>query len=340
MGTTTRRLALAAGLAVFCGSAFAWGAEGHRTIGTIADRLLAGTPAAAEVSSLLGGLALADVASWADCARGIDPAKDYAYTSAGRFPECLPFETPAAIADLSDYVRRNDSNCPREPAEEACHKAYHYTDIAIQRGRYTLGKVGTRPYDVVGAIAATLHVLKGEPAPAPFDIKDKREALLMLVHYVGDIHQPLHVGSIYLDASGKVIDPDDAAYDAATFNRGGNDIFTLRKATNRRVANLHQTWDDVPESLNAGHVDAAWLKQARAVPRSKGDAYDWSAAWAGDTLLAARGLFHGLTFSAKQTGQWTTTLPYAYDPGMEAAKKQRLTLAGARLAQVLREVWP
>jgi hypothetical protein len=46
---------------------------------------------------------------------------------------------------------------------------------------------------------ATTQVLKGGAAPAPFSLKDQREALLLLTHYVGDLHQPLHVGAIYLD---------------------------------------------------------------------------------------------------------------------------------------------
>ena len=340
MPNPLRHLALAAALSLSCGAAFAWGAEGHRTVGAIADRLLTGTHAAAEVATLLDGISLQDASVWADCARGIDPAKDFAYTSGGRFPECKPFETPAGEAELADFVRRNDTNCARQAGDESCHKAYHYTDEAIQRSKYVLGKVGTREFDVVAAITAAIHVLKGEPAPPPFDIKDKRQALLMLAHYVGDIHQPQHVGSIYLDADGAVVDPDATTFDPATANRGGNDILTIRKATNRRTANFHQTWDDVPESLGATHLDAAWLKRARAVRSSTGDAYGWSTAWATETLLLARKSLHGLVFSAKQANQWTTTLPYAYDPGMEAVKKQQLTAAGARLAQVLKTVWP
>ena len=34
-----------------------------------------------------------------------------------------------------------------------------------------------------------------------------REALRLLAHYVGDIHQPLHVAAVYLDREGRVVDP-------------------------------------------------------------------------------------------------------------------------------------
>jgi hypothetical protein len=49
-----------------------------------------------------------------------------------------------------------------------------------------LGFAGTRDDDIVAASIATTHVLKGGPAPAPFNIKDKGEALRLLVHYIGD----------------------------------------------------------------------------------------------------------------------------------------------------------
>lgn len=340
MRTPFLQWALSTTVSVFCSSAFAWGADGHHTVGAIADRLIAGTPAAQKVSALLGGLSLQDAAVWADCAKGIDPAKDFAYTSAGKYPECKVFETPEREAEMSDYVRRNDTNCPRQAGDESCHKSYHYTDVALQRSAYVRGTIGTRDFDVVAAISAATQVLMDKPAPRPFDIKDKREALLLIAHFIGDIHQPLHVGAVYLAANGTVVDPDAAAFDPATETRGGNEIITIREATRRRGANLHQTWDDIPESLMSPQVDSAWLKLAGAVPRSKGDADAWSTGWASETLTRAKSAFSGLTFGAQQAAQWTTTLPYAYDAKMEPIKKKALTAAGARLAQLLQTIWP
>lgn len=78
---------------------------------------------------------------------------------------------------MSDFVRRNDTNCSTKPGKGACHNEYHYTDVAIQHDHYDKSFVGTRDDDVVGAVVAATHVLKGEPATAPFNIKNKREAL-------------------------------------------------------------------------------------------------------------------------------------------------------------------
>ena len=331
-------LALAASLFASC--AMAWGPDGHHTVGALADRLIAGTHAQDHVTELLGGMTLEQVAVWADCAKGVDPAKNFTYTSTGKYPECAIFETPAGIAEMVDYVRRNDTNCARVAGDESCHKQYHYTDVAIQRRSYRLGDIGTQPFDVVAAVAAAIHVLEGEPAPAPFDIKDPREALLLLAHFAGDIEQPLHVGAVYLDAAGTVIDPSIGTYDPATATRGGNEISVIRVATNRKIANFHATWDDIPAALQSAHVDAAWIALAHKVPASRGPIYAWSEAWANGTLTQARAAVQGLTFGPLVAGLWTVPLTGRYDDAMARIKKPQLTAGGAHLAQALETIWP
>ena len=59
--------------------AYAWGPDGHHAVGAIADQLITKSHAADEVKALLGGLSLRDAAVWADCVKGIDPAKDFTY---------------------------------------------------------------------------------------------------------------------------------------------------------------------------------------------------------------------------------------------------------------------
>ncbi len=325
--------------ALFTTAAWAWGADGHHTVGAIADRLIAGTRAQAHVRQLLDGLTLEQAATWADCAKGVDPGQDFAYGSPGKYPECAVFETPEGEAAIVDFVRRNDSNCARGGDAPSCHAQYHFTDEAIQRAGYRLGDVGTRRFDVVAAVTATIRVLEGEPAPAPFDIKDRREALLLLAHYVGDITQPLHVGVEYLDERGHPVDPARDRSDAGD-TQGGNRIVTIRAATNHRSETLHATWDDLPEALNVRHIDRAWLELARRVPPTRGRPEGWSTQWADDTLEQARIAWHGLDFRARENGQWTVTLTGRYDDAIAPVKKRQLTLAGARLAQTLMALSP
>ena len=321
-------------------TASAWGPDGHHTVGALADRLIAGSNAAAQVTALLGGLSLQQAAVWADCAKGVDPSKGFAYTSAGVYPECKLFETPAGEAEMVDFVKRNDTNCARIPGDESCHKQYHYSDEAIQRDIYHLGDVGTRSFDVVGAVAATTHVLEGDPAPAPFDIKDKREALLLLAHYAGDIHQPLHVGAVYLNAAGMQVDPDSGAFGPATGTVGANDIVTVSGKKKTRGANLHYTWDQIPANLKVGKIDAVWLAEAKAIPATPGAVYAWPTVWATDSLGQAQAAFAGLTFGAESQGLWTVALPPAYPAQMAQIKRRQLTEGGARLAQLLQAIWP
>ena len=52
----------------------------------------------------------------------------------------------------------------------------------------------------------------------------KPVAIILLAHYVADIHQPLHVGAEYFDAQGRVTDPDK---DKSALGDEGGNTFTL-----------------------------------------------------------------------------------------------------------------
>jgi len=316
-------------------AAYAWGPDGHHTVAAIATKIIAGSNAETQVKALLGGLSLVDAAVWADCAKGVSPTT-LQYQGAGKFPECAVFETPDGEAAMIDFVRRNATNCVIKPGEEICHKQYHYSDVAIEHMSYGSTFVGARDDDVVAAVVAVTRVLRGDPAPAPFSIKDKAEALRLLAHYVGDIHQPLHVGAIYLDSQGNEVNPDRGTFDPTTATRGANSIMVQPGAKK----NLHATWDAIPASLKMTRVTPAWLSAARSVPRSTGSAYDWPRQWASDSIAQADQAFSGLTFSPFAGTHWTVMLPSGYNRSMSSIKKRQLTRAGARLAQLLQDIFP
>jgi len=288
---STRLCALAFGCAFACGNAFAWGPEGHMAVGTIADALIAGTPAGREARRILGN-SLRTSAVWADCAKSVNP-KTFKYVSAG-FADCAIYENPASERLMEDFVRRNVGNCTSPHNTEPCHKQYHYTDVAVQREAYQKGQAGTSDQDVVSAIAATIAVLQGKPCPPPFDIRGKKEALRLLSHYVGDIHQPLHVVSVYVDATGKVVDPDEGTFDKHTDTHGGNDLFIGSKR-------LHGEWDAVSPNLATQPPPADLMKLARTVPVTAGDVPGWATAWATETLTGGKVAFDGITYAAEDT---------------------------------------
>lgn len=326
---------------VIANTVFAWGADGHQAVGALADNYIAGTNADKEVKKLLNkvspGLTLKGAAVWADCAKGVIKTNNgtFRYVANPRYTECQPFETTAGKRRMADYVSRNWDSCPVGPKDEVCHKQYHYADVAIEHDAYQLGLVGTSNHDVVGAINAAIVVLQGGTAPSPFNIKDKTEALLLLSHFVGDIHQPLHVAAVYLNQGGHAVDPDKGTYDPDSKTDGGNDIMDSSKK-------LHGEWDSIPDNLDASHLEQGRLDAMRAVPATPGALSSWSTTWATDTVLAAKPAFQGLNYSSEdvQHHRWSVALATGYAKTRTDIQRDQLIKAGARLGQILEAVWP
>lgn len=317
--------------------AFAWGYQGHEVIGAIADRMLHET-AKTQVRQILG-FPLEVAARWPDCAKDVEVTHGEAkYIPMEQYhAACAVFETTEGIQRMEDYVARNFDNCSRDANKEPCHKQYHYTDVNYQHSEYQSSYVGTSDHDVVHAINAAVAVLRGESAPAPFDIKDKTEALLLLAHFVGDIHQPLHVGAVYLDTSGEMIDPDQMhPFDPATETRGGNSIIV------GTTGNLHATWDNVSKNLLPPRISKELLDEARQVPNTSGPVSGWATVWASDTLAAARKAFSAVRFSeGDRSGQWIASFKNrsAYLRTKNRVQRGQLVKAGARLAHILNDIW-
>jgi S1/P1 nuclease len=326
---------MAATLLFASAAAFAWGAPGHQTVGSIADSLLVGTNAAKAIKSILGSEKLKTAALWADCAKGVTEKPPLRYVVNSRFAECKPFETATGKAQMVAFVTRNLSACMPAPGDESCHRQYHYADVAIERNAYAHSEIGTSDHDVVSAINAAIAVLQGGVSPSPISFTSKREALRALAHYVGDIHQPLHVAAIYLDASGHEVDPDAGTYDPATKTQGGNKILDGGK-------DFHTTgWDAIPANLTATKLRGG-VAQAKHVPATPGPINQWAAAWATDTVLASHTAFAGLIFGAENTsnGTWPVTEPSGYSAAKASLQKTQLIKAGARLAQLLQAIFP
>jgi len=78
----------------------------------------------------------------------------------------------------------------------------------------------------------------------------------LLTHYIGDIHQPLHVGSVFLNADGQVIQPEADHFDKTSNTVGGNALICA-------CGNLHSLWDDVPANLKRGKSNDALISKAK-----------------------------------------------------------------------------
>jgi S1/P1 nuclease len=348
-------------------SARAWGPVGHSEVGAVADALLESHPrAAAQVRLILGPVTLAQGGPWGDCIRSVTgPADGFRYQPLPQYrPPCVVFETPDMLASMIDYARNNWTNCSYR-RNDGCHTQYHFADLALQRGQYHFGDVGTADYDIVHAIDAAVAALRSDECggpraatarprtPAPFNFTC-RQALLILTHLVGDLHQPLHVGGIYLDADGKQVDPDSSDAERArekdTTTIGGNWlIWTSGDST----TNLHSAWDGGITALgydqscpgrNPSNPRPACvsLDRARQVPLTSGPIGNWPERWAAEGLERARGAFEGLSFGAKQGNRWPVIFAdqSSYARRRQAVQRQQIEAGGARLAQLLRTIWP
>ncbi len=321
----------------------AWHAPGHHTIGAIADRMLEGTYAGKMVRQTLGDLSLEQVSVWADCVKTVTSADgvNFSFKPNSQRPECAPFASPAEQARMIAYVKANWTQCGTAHGNEWCHSQYHYSDVSPLREQYDVRYAGAKPYDVVQAVRVMIGVLQGQSAPAPFQIADKREALMLLSHFVGDLHQPLHVESIYLDADGKPVDPDKQGFDPKTSSEGGNN--TLIKDQR-----LHAFWDAVPSAYEvSGSAFADTLSRARLVAKSPGNPLDWSTQWASEVVQSAKAAYSPLRFGPRTEDKygnpnWQIVAGFddAYKTRAERYKQAELALAGARLAQALQAVWP
>lgn len=230
----------------------------------------------------------------------------------------------------------------------------------MQEGKYLFdpahpeAHVGTHRYDLVHAIGAAVDVLTDkEPAP-PFCLTGlgpdkKKVALLLLAHFVGDLHQPLHVGAVYLKANMPYDPAAPAPQDSKTV--GGNSLCVqgVTKDACQSSRNLHAEWDKIRTSL-AGSGDAITNDPNTKYPDPPPDVpmQGWAAVWASETVGNAVSAYGGLTYSGmpdpKNPGKYLAGDWY-FSGGMtsdqrDALQKKEITEAGARLAQLLTAIWP
>jgi hypothetical protein len=194
-----------------------WGIDRHELIAGVAEeRMLSekAKKAVRRILSPLNGMMLSDVAGWADKVkrRKPDPLKDDKDT----------------IAFLED--KRNERN-----------DEWHYVNLpldATEYNRETYPKF-TRDDDVVQMMRECIGVLQGQS-----DRFSELNALRMLVHLAGDVHQPAHVGCCYIDESSNpatlVRDPKLALEKSLKSDEGGNDLLL---PIGTKGVTLHSYWD-------------------------------------------------------------------------------------------------
>lgn len=355
--------------------AYAYGSKGHETVGAIADYRLQGTPAAAQVATLLQGMSLAQVATIPDSIKSWDSPE----TAKNKWFH-LPAAQSAIEQQLWEFWRAN----PHLAAEPANHDAtstpdhhwFHFVDVpAYDAQSYSAGGVGTSKWDLVHMIAYCVDVLRGK-IPADNDRHiTKPVAVILLTHYVGDLHQPLHVGAEYFSETGQPMKPD--ATHPGFADRGGNllgiDFEGVSGGSPEYPKNFHGFWDSdtVDEAMRLAKADIIQSHPGHkaTVPTAEYVAYfatttppawdtgmdqdpaQWDITWANETQLLAvdahaRVDFKGVTATAgnPEINAGGTAAeregPQSYEEWSGQIVKTELARAGWRLSALLEKIYP
>jgi hypothetical protein len=184
---------------------------------------------------------------------------------------------------------------------------YDYTAdwhwVTIQDGETYSQSIKNKNGDVVQTIERIIADLKAKKLNA----KDEQEAVKMLIHLIGDIHQPLHVGG--------------------GNDRGGNDVKVTWFKTD---SNLHRVWDsDMIDDTRLSYTEFA---QSLALPDAtrlaaiqKSKVNDW--------------VVESMSYRKQVYDYGNGKLGYQYAYRNMSLVRDRLLLAGIRIASVLNDIY-
>jgi len=219
--------------------------------------------------------------------------------------------TPAANAKVTALLGPPpmmilDSNWADEiRADRPQTSTWHYVNIELGSAGYDAWRDCAGGDCVVAQIEKDIRVLSNARASRA----DRMEALRFLIHFVGDVHQPLHV--------------------ADNRDKGGNARILFLKGAR---TNLHRIWDtDVVTALGPDPVRVAASLLTDVTPQQKARLSAGSPAdWANDSFSVAKKIYAGLP--------QTRDLPDDYARRQSAATRTQLLKAGLRLAAVLNRI--
>ncbi len=159
--------------------------------------------------------------------------------------------------------------------------------------------------DIVTGINNCIDVLENEKSIH----EDKIFYLKFLVHLLGDLHQPLHVGS--------------------SEDKGGNDIHVKWFG---QGSNLHRVWDsNMIQSWNMGYLELALnaknLNKQQIDAIKKGNVLDWTY----ESQNLAKKVYKSVRINEK--------LSYKYSYNHFGLVRSQLQKAGIRLAKILNDIY-
>ncbi|HWU04624.1 MAG TPA: S1/P1 nuclease [Novosphingobium sp.] len=265
----------------WAGPALAWGEVGHRTVADIAQANV--SPATrAQIATLLAA------------EKGLGT------------PQC-------AVKSLADAAVWPD--CLRGEAWRWSYTfPWHYQDGEVDAPAFDIKANCSYAACVTGQIERTRRELADSSLPAA----QRLLALAFLVHFVGDLHQPLHAAEHDHDA-------------------GGNGVKVLRPGETKPDS-LHWIWDkDVAEAAVA--LPGPPLVRAYSADERAAIATGTVEDWAKESWIIARDKVYPQVYGHRAGPADHAREPIAFTSAMLAADapigRERLRQAGLRLAKML-----
>lgn len=229
------------------------------------------------------------------------------------------------------------------------HFTWHYVDMSLDVKSYQEATGFTTRDDIVQQINLCIECLEGKSTKL-----DARAALRVLVHLVGDIHQPMHCASGFYDVTDPqhpVLRTDPAAClplkQEKLEDRGANQLFFGPE----KYDQMHALWDFELVKRLAGLKNLTKLLQD-ALPKintsTPGDLHAWAEHWAGESVALAKEAYAGIEFGSctlNNTGKGPkierieVKLPADYTDKQKTVAGTQLVKAAARMAAVLNAIW-
>jgi len=289
--------------------AFAWGNFGHMEVAALAwDQM---TPQARSKAAELLKLN-PDYSKWTDGVAAPDQDR-IAFVTAATWPDSIKREggySPAGgdVAPPGPAAGRNIGY-----SDKLMHKYWHFVDVPFSPD-------GTSPKQPRAPNAQTMiGVMRAALSDAGTSDDIRSYDLIWLEHLVGDVHQPLHATSRFTHENPK----GDA---------GGNDV-QIHCDTGCKATELHAFWDGIPGPSSAKPSDAiAAAAQLEKPDAEKAEITD-EAVWVQESFETAKASVYKAPPIGEGPGPFTLTP--AYKSNAEKVAKERMALAGARLANLL-----
>jgi hypothetical protein len=295
----TLRLALA--ILTTTVPAWSWGSIGHHIVAIIAEQRL--SPQVREkIGKLLmdGKYSIVDISTCADQLRDPRPGQE----------------------------RPGDAMCrPLAGPVPPTNNLWHYIDISVPTKSKTLDPFCPEGNCVTAKITSFSEVLRTST-----DDAQKRQALLFLVHFLGDIHQPLHAAERACD-------------------RGGNSerVNFFMNGDERPNLTLHSVWDSQEVELSmkdskitderayaASLISSIQPRKAKKWARASADRIAWES-----YKLAVKNAYTGIPFqdfcNNQKPPMIVTDLTPHYEENGTKIVREQLMKAGVRLAAILEE---